>query len=74
VFQKTLSKYFGWFAVGMGYIVLWQYELDDAFGTRSAWRGLLAIWAVVVGYMAFRGIRQGDTKEREPGTPDFRKP
>jgi hypothetical protein len=58
----------------MGYIVLWQYELDDAFHATAAWRVLLAIWTVVTIYMALRSIRQNDPKQTEPETPDFRKP
>ena len=35
-FQKTVTRYVSLFVLGMGYIVLWQYELDAAFHLRSA--------------------------------------
>jgi hypothetical protein len=74
VFQKTISKYLGWFTVGMGYIVLWQYELAEAFHFDSAWRWLLGIWTGLIVWQTLRSLRLSDPKEREPDTPDFRKP
>ncbi len=73
-FQRTTSKYFGWFVAGMGYIVLWQFELAAVFRTRSAWQWLLAIWTALVIYVALRALRMSGTKKSETGHPDFWKP
>lgn len=73
-FQKTIAKYLGWFTVGMAYIVLWQYELGDAFHTNTAWRWLIGIWACLIIWMTSRSIRLNSSKERELDTPDLRNP
>ncbi len=73
VFQKTVSKYLGWFPVGMGYIVLWQYELDDVFHIDSAGRWLLGIWSGVIIYMTFTvdsSVRAQRNGTRDPGFPE----
>ena len=62
-FQKTVTKYVSLFVLGMGYLVLWQYEIDAAFHVRSAWQGLLAIWAVVTVWLAVRTLRQTPSSE-----------
>ncbi len=44
--------------LGMGYIVLWQYELDAAFHLRSGWRLLLIFWAATMAWLAIRALRR----------------
>lgn len=58
LFQKIVIKYISWFVLGMGYLILWQYEVDAALHMRGAWQGLLALWALAMVWMAVRALRQ----------------
>ena len=66
-FQKTVIRYMSLFVLGMGYIVLWQYELDAAFHLRSGWRLLLVVWAATTAWLAIRALRRNSVAAQEGG-------
>ena len=51
--------------LGMGYIVLWQYELDAAFHLRSAGQVLLVFWAATMAWLAIRALRRNSAATQE---------
>jgi hypothetical protein len=57
-FQRTVTRYASLFVLGMGYLVLWQYEVDTALRRRGAWQALLAVWAIVVIWLTVRSLRR----------------
>jgi len=57
-FQKTVSKYLSLFVLGMGYLVLWQFEVDTAVHIRGFWRALLVLWAGATAGMAIHALRR----------------
>lgn len=73
-FQKTVWRYFGWFTLGMAYIVLWQYELGSALRSPSAWRWLLGLWTILTFSLCMRehpsaaGKRKGNRVSGFPET------
>jgi hypothetical protein len=66
-FQKTVIRWVSWFVLGMGYIVLWQYELDAAFHLHSVWRLLLVLWATAMAWLAIRALRRDSAAAQESG-------
>ena len=64
-FQKTVTRYVSLFVLGMGYIVLWQYELDAAFHLRSAGQVLLVFWAATMAWLAIRALRRNSAATQE---------
>ena len=77
-FQKTVTRYVSLFVLGMGYIVLWQYELDAALHLRSGGQVLLVFWAATMACLAIRALRRnsataqrGGGVESTPAVEDF---
>lgn len=69
-FQKIVIKYISWFVLGMGYLILWQYEVDAALHMRKAWQGLLALWALAMIWMAVRALRQSAALSSDYGASE----
>jgi hypothetical protein len=51
----------------MGYIVLWQYELDAALHLRSGGQVLLVFWAATMAWLAIRALRRNSAATQEGG-------
>lgn len=66
-FQKTVTRYVSLFVLGMGYIVLWQYELDAALHLRSGWQVLLVFWAATMAWLAIRALRRNSAAAQGGG-------
>jgi hypothetical protein len=79
-FQKALTKYASLALLGTLYLALWQYEIDVALHVRGGWRILLAVWLILVGWLAMRSRHQKptlmETENAKTATPpeNFVKP
>jgi hypothetical protein len=72
-FQKTLTKYASLALLGMLYLGLWQYEIDTILHVRGAWRILLVVWLIFIGWMAVRALRlrpalSSETQDAKPAS------